>query len=180
MKVVFAAVLVHALHAALENREVALDRVCVDLADNVLFLAVAHDAVVGELFADVEVMAGLVRREASFLAQVLAKDRGNGRRLEVVDDHRTRLTSLTIDKAKDLHLVVIGALLRLARFAADEGLVRLHDATAATHRSEIAGAHGLTDTMCKEPRALVRDAQHAMKLVRADALLRRAHEVHGL
>jgi hypothetical protein len=47
-------VLVDALHPALEHAEIALKRARVHLTYNVLFAAMAHDTVIGELLADMK------------------------------------------------------------------------------------------------------------------------------
>jgi hypothetical protein len=47
MKVLLAAMLVDALHAALEDREVAFNRVGVHSTDNVLLASMANHAVIG-------------------------------------------------------------------------------------------------------------------------------------
>jgi len=67
------------------------------------------------------------------------------------------------------------------------GLVRFHYLTLAAHgREDAAGFHRLTDTVRHEPCSLERDAQRAVKLVGADALLagrdqedRLKPQVHG-
>ena len=59
--------------------------------------------------------------------------------------------------------------------AADIGLVGLDDLAFAAHRAQVAFAHGFADTVGHEPSRLVGDAEHAVQLVRAHALLGRAH-----
>ena len=71
---------------------------------------------------------------------------------------------------------------RAALLAADEGFVRLDRVAsrAAAQRAERAVAHRLADTVAQEPRALDRDAEHAVELVAADALLGSAQQMDGL
>ena len=52
MQVLLRAVLVAALHAALEDGEVAFDRVGVRIAAHVFALGMMHDAMLGKLAAD--------------------------------------------------------------------------------------------------------------------------------
>src|SRR6185295_2316739 len=86
---------------------------------------------------------------------------------------------------KSQYGILVGAAAATLGFtllAADEGLVSLHDATAAgaTHRSKSAATHRFPDPMGQEPRGLISDLQNAVELVRADALLTAAEQVHGL
>src|SRR5215218_6032999 len=120
---------------------------------------VLHDAMLGEAVAEIVIVTRLVRKHPRFFADVLLKYRHDGRGLQVVNDNRPRLTRSAINKAKHLHLVVIGALLRLARLPADERLIGLDDATAAAHRGEFARAHCLANRMREKPRCLVSDAE---------------------
>lgn len=186
MQVLLAAVLVDALHAALEHGEVALNRVRVDDAANVLLGAVSGHLMVGKGSADFRVDAGLVRVEARFLDDV-GLDNGSDRLgLDVIHHDVTDLTSVAVKKGQHLHVVVIGALFRGAGLAADEGLVSFDGARGAghavdpAHRSKRAVAHGLADTVREEPRALIGDAKRPVDLVAADALLRGTQEVDGL
>ena len=65
------AVLIDALHSALEYAEIALFRIRVSLAADVLFLAVVHGLVVRELLADVQLPSSVIKR---FLGNVLPQD----------------------------------------------------------------------------------------------------------
>ena len=67
-------------------------------------------------------------------------------------------------------------LMAAPRLGAQIGLVRLHH---ACQLGEVVPLSGLADAMAHEPRRLVRDIQHPVQLVSADALLGRAHEVDG-
>lgn len=189
MKVLLAAVLVDALHAALEDGERALNRVGVDGAVHevdVLALAVPGEAVAaGEGRRELSVLARLVGHHTGFLGDVLLEDREQGLGAEIIDDHGALLARVPVDEAQHLVLVSVATALLLAlgllgAVVADEGLVDLDNATAAAHGGQGAVAHGLTDAVGQEPRALVGDAEEAVDLVAAHALLGRAHEVGGL
>src|SRR3982750_4149361 len=56
------------------------------------------------------------------------------------------------------------------------GLVNFHNAAVAAHRRKRARAQRLADAVRHKPRRLQGDAQGAVKLVRADALLARHHQ----
>lgn len=64
-----------------------------------------------------------------------------------------------------------------AGFFANEGFVNFYNATKASQRAIM---HTLTDAVCQEPCGVVGDAQNAMQLVAADALLAGYHQVNGL
>jgi hypothetical protein len=69
---------------------------------------------------------------------------------------------------------------RLNLSLAEIGLVGFHNTAGAAHRRKLARPHGLANAMRQKPRRLVLNLQHAMKLVGADALLARRHEIDRL
>jgi hypothetical protein len=118
VQVLLAGVLVNALHSTLEDAEIALNRVGVDRAVirvNVFLLAVAHDAMPREVLVKIVVVAAFVVHDAGFLGDVCLKDRHDGRWLQIVHSHRTRLTAGSIQQAQHFHLVVIGATISRVR-----------------------------------------------------------------
>jgi hypothetical protein len=70
------AMLIDALHAALEYRIEALDRVGVDVAANVFVPAMVHAVMADELAADLLVGLMFVGRQGGFAAQVCVNGRG--------------------------------------------------------------------------------------------------------
>jgi hypothetical protein len=62
VQVLFLAVLIDALHAALENRVVALDCVGVNIAARPFVFLMLDAAMLGKLFANLFALVGLVRR----------------------------------------------------------------------------------------------------------------------
>ena len=78
VKMALGTVLINALHATLEDREIALDGVGVNFAAPVLASAVAHNAMRGKFTANVLVIAGFVGHQARFARQVLANERRDG------------------------------------------------------------------------------------------------------
>ncbi len=184
VQVLLAAVLVGALHPALEDGEVALDRVGVDDAANVLALAVSRRLVVDEARCGLHVHAGVIGVQRRFLGDVGLKDRDDSGGLDVVHDDGADLTGLAIDQGQHLHLVVVGALLRHAGLAADERLVYLDDAghpvAVDAHGRKLAGAHRLAQPVRHEPSGAVGHAEGAVKLVGGEALLAGAKQVRRL
>lgn len=63
-------------------------------------------------------------------------------------------------------------------FAANIGFVKLYRLAFATKRaSRLQVAHTFANAMAHKPRGFVRQADHAVKLMRTDALLARAHQM---
>src|SRR3954447_8800013 len=188
--------LVNALHAALEDREVAFDRVRVLLAivkANILAAAVVDRAVTRELGANVRVETALVRHQLALATGVLAQDQLDGIGVGVVDVEGAGLAA-TLHQAHDRTLAgraalaapgvrAVSALRRRLGFVlvAEVGLVRLDNLALAAKAARIVrGArHRLADAMRHEPSRLVAKAQHTVELVGAGPLLARGHQVRG-
>ena len=79
----FAAVLIHAFHAALEDRVIAFDSVgrydvfCVLRVADVFFIAMVHRVVARVFFAEIVIVLGFVGVHAAFARNVFANDRHN-------------------------------------------------------------------------------------------------------
>ena len=192
VEVLLAAVLVDAAHAALEDREHALDGVGVDDAPDVLAGRVLHRLVGGKLGADLGVEPALIGVQGGLAVDVLGDDLGdmlavgNGN-VEAAD------AAATLDQRDDgalvggARLAALGvgaalALLGRASFLdrAIVGLVSLNDAAVAAHRGQQAAvAHGLAQPVRHEPCGLVADIKRAVELVCAHALLARRHHVEA-
>ena len=81
MQVSFAAMLIDALHAALEDREEAFDGVGVNVAANVLASGVAHECVSSELGTELGIEAAFVGVQGALARDVAnhdVADVGNG------------------------------------------------------------------------------------------------------
>jgi len=89
--------------------------------------------------------------------------------------------AVTVHKGDNGMLLRCGfGLVRVAGLAADIGFVALDNLAGTADRAVIVvWPHGLADTVRHEPGGLVGDAQHAVKLMRADALLGSGHQVRG-
>ena len=201
VQVLLGAMLVDALHAALEDRIVALNSVggdsggfddgvairaflvgdFVPVADVLLF-AVVHSVVAGKVLADFGINVGFVRHETTFALDILADDRGDLRNGRAVNMEATGRTA-ALDESEDG--VLVGAArtaptLGLAFQATDIGFVYLDHFAFAAHRGHTSGPHSLTDAMAHEPSGLEGNAQGAGKLVAGNALLAGAKQVHRL
>ena len=158
MEVLLAAMLVHALHAALENGEIALDSVGVNRAVgeiDILACAVRRPTVTRKLAADSPIGVVLVRHDGRLARDVRADDRHQRGGVHVVHHHRPGAARLAVDQRQHLHLVVERALDRRTLNATDEGFVHLDNAAARAEGREVAGTHGFADAMGEEPRTLI-------------------------
>ena len=191
------AMLVGAEHSALENAEIAFDGVGGDdrgfdnrLAigalfvgrfvpvANVLVLLMVDGVVTRQFRAGLHVDLGLICHQVSLFGNVGADDwrdlvGGRTRNMEAAD-----LAGVAIKQRKNRVFVSrASASLLNALQAANVRLVNFYRAAVAAHRrNEPASAHGLTQAMHQEPSRFVADAEHAVHLMGADALLGGRHE----
>ena len=175
--------LVDATHAALEDREEALDRVRVDRAVgqiDVLARAVGCETVASEVIRKVAVGVRFVSHHRGFAVNVRLHDRHQRSSTHVVHNHAARAARGTVHQRQHLHLVVEGPLLLRAFNPADESLVHLNDAATTAERCEIARAHGFPDTVREKPRRIILDFEDTAKLMGANALLAAHHQMNGL
>lgn len=179
VQVLLRAVLVNALHAALEHAVEPLNRVRVRQAPHILARAMTGEIVGGEQLAEGVVLACLIRHHLGGRMDVRLDDRQEIGRTGALDVEGPGRTA-TLNQCQDRVLVGIAALLRHVLLLPDERLVDLHDRALATHRRQRASRHRLAQAVGHEPAGLDRHAERAGELVAADALLAAAHQVHGL
>ena len=180
LKVLLADAVEGAVEAALEDRKGRLDRVGRYVAARVFLLRVVHDFVRREVLADPLVDASLIRHQTSLSSDLAAHDRAESLVVHVGKVIRA-LLAVALHQRDNLHLVVEAASAgtMLARVAP----IRLVNLDRRTVAAELAGrldVHCFADAMRHEPRSLVGHAQHALKLLGANALLGSAHQVRGI
>jgi hypothetical protein len=161
--------LIDAFHAAFEDAVEALKRVCVNLAAAVFASAVIDIFMARKIIAQMRVLAGFVCHDRGFFRDVGAKDRhqmSGGRTFNM----KAANLAAALDKRQDRVLVCIAAMLRHIPFLTDEGFINLDDPAAAAKWCKLTRAEGFTNAVRQKPRAVVLDAENAMKLVRTNAL----------
>ena len=176
---VFAAMLIHTLHPALEHRVETLDGVGMHVASHILAKAVLGEVVRSEVLAEGAILASLIGHNMGLRSDVRFDDRQKVSRLHAIHvEGPGRAAALN----QGQHGVLVGgptALLH-AFLATDVGLVNLHHSALATHGLHGEAGHGLTYAVREEPGRLQADAQGAVKLIGADAFLRGTHQINRL
>src|SRR3569832_1407519 len=110
---VMAAMLIDALHAALEDREEPFDGVGMyvgALLGNVLLLGVIYSPMKAKAQAQCVIIGGLVGHHAGFAGDILAENGNKGLGLEIVHDHAAAAASGAIHQGHDLALLSRAAL----------------------------------------------------------------------
>lgn len=180
VEVTLATVLVNALHAALKDREVAFDRVRGGGATDVFLGLVAHNLMAHELGTHRLVDVRLVGVQRGRTVGIAVEDRLQRLPVRLVDMERANLAAALDKSEHDALVMEADAGVGLAFLLADVGLVRFKMLAGAAQRIAGATLHGMADAVRQEPRRLKGDAQHAMKLVAAHALLAGVEQVNGL
>jgi hypothetical protein len=180
VKVTLAAMLIDAGHAALEDGEVAFNRVRVDIAPGIFLFAVFDGVMSREFSAKGPIQAALIRQQATFPADIGEHDRrdiGHGGTLDMERAHH----AAALDQAQNSPLVAVARLGLLPAFlGADIGLIRLYGLAGAAHWFNPDGFHRLADAMGEEPCGFHAAAECALELAGADPLLAAAHQVDSL
>ena len=184
VQMLFAAMLVDALHAALEDRIVALDRVGADnpvaVVPHIFVIAVGDGFVAGKLLADVLIVSGFIGHQRAFARHVVANDVVDLCNAGFVDVETTRAAAALYESEDGVLMSPTTAAFLLAFNATDEGFVRLDNFARAAHRGYADNAHGFADAMRHEPCGLEGDAQGAGSWLLEMPFLPGAKQIHRL
>lgn len=143
MQMLLAAMLVDALHAALEDREIAFNRVRMDherfaarqapnvRVTNIFLVTMVDREMCAELCADLGVETGLVGHELGLTRDILANDRHDFRGARAID-METASGAVALDERKHHILMKTAGAFLAAGHLADIGFVNLDRAAAAT------------------------------------------------
>ena len=183
MQMLFAAMLVDTLHAALENRIAAFNGVGVDDPTHVFSDAVIDGLVHPIFFSERAVTLPIIVDDESFLGNVGSDDREQltaGSSFNMKAAHGAAAGDQRQDGVLVGTSAARGRLNRHSFDAAGESLIDFHDFASAAHRLNTDDAHSLAKAMRHEPCGLESDSQSPMKLVARNAFLGRAHEICSL
>lgn len=89
MKMLFTAMLINALHATLEDAEIAFNGVGVDVAANIVALAVRGEVMFREIVTNLAELLGFICINDCFLGDVLTQDRQQSGRLQIFQQQKT-------------------------------------------------------------------------------------------
>lgn len=178
-------VVIHAIDAALEDREIALDRIRVRVPTNVLFNAVVDRVVPRKVWSDDAILAFAIRHQGGLLIKLCLKDwlQRLGRhvrhmpRLHLAAALYQREHGFLANAADDLRVAL--ALVPVLLLAANEGFVRFRNLAFAAHRCGVQFPHAFADAVAHKPTGLVRQAEHPAQLVCGHPLLAAAQQMRG-
>jgi hypothetical protein len=175
--------LINAVDAALEDREVPLGSIGVSIASDVFFLSVDDGLMASELLADLPVNAAFVGAKVRSLVDPSFKNWAQIRGVHFRDVVRAD-APLAFDQGDNRFLRGRRSVGAVAGLATDEGFIRFNEFAFAAERAAIVTntdiGHGLADTVRQEPRGLQTDAENAVQLVGAHAFLAGTHQMHCL
>jgi hypothetical protein len=123
MQMLFAAMLIDALHAALEDAEISLNRVRMNVAANIFVCLVTHALMALEVITKGKVAAPLVSHHRGLFRDVGLNNRNERGRAHTVNMERANLLCLSINERKHSILMTMTAPLDGAFLAANECLV---------------------------------------------------------
>jgi hypothetical protein len=176
LQMLLAHALVNASKTALQDREVALNRVRRHVAANVLFAATGRGLMGCKLAVKLGVPAELVRMDRGVALHVGANDG-----LEVLSrnarDVEGAHCAVALDQREDLLLVFHALLALRVALVAPVGLISFNHLSSTTELAGRCRFHASAQTVGHEPRGLVGHAKHALKLLAAHAFLGRADQV---
>lgn len=171
VKVLLAAMLIDALHAALEDAEIALNRVGADdlfaFVAGVFVGAVVHAVMAGEaaFLVHVAIPSGGIGHDGGFAGDVGADDGQKSAHRGAVYMPATG-AAVALDEGKDRvaegNMLAPRDLLRGDFLFADNGFVDFDGLAFAAHGGQRAFAHGLADAMGQEPRGFILNLKDAV------------------
>jgi len=182
VQVRFADVLVHAVHAAFEDREETFDGVGMGVTAHVLIGAVLDGVVRGEVPADGDERRFLIGHELALGRSVAAEYRVQAIGADVRHVEGTS-TAVALDQRQNRPHVA-GAGVNLGpSLAANIGQVGFESFTFAAHGradSAVRGLHDLADAVGQEPSGLHAAIEGPLDLPGADPLLAATDQLDGL
>src|ERR1700691_1336965 len=145
------AVLINSLHAALEDREISLNRVCCYIAARIFLIGVIDALMLGEFLAGFTVVVRFVSMETAFSSHILVQRFTDSCCVQFLHMEGTSFAA-TLNQRDHLALGLRSAN-TLPAFAGyedrvgrpDESLVRLDDFILAAERGRGVIAHSLAD-----------------------------------
>lgn len=186
MKVRFANMEVATDNPALEDREIALDRISVERPAHIFFGSVVHDFM-PEVAAHMPILARVVGAQDRSVIDLADEDWAKVGGGDAGNVHGTD-TTVALDQRQHSFLAPASAKPRgrtlaampVLFLAANEGFIGFDSLTLTTERSDHPVLHRFADAMRKEPSGFHAALKHPLDLAGRDALLASAHQVDHL
>lgn len=177
--------MIDAIDASLEDREVSLDRISVNIVSDILANAVIDHSMLLEPTPEALCGSTFVGHDKGCFVNLSGEDRTQGSGSHGRDVVRTH-PSASLDQREDCLLarsagpdvLALAAVLVLFQ-AADERLIDLDRLAFSPKRLRMKVAHALADTVPHEPCRFIGHPEHAVQLVRRHALLAGTHKPVG-
>jgi hypothetical protein len=182
VKVFLADVLIDAVDPAFQDREISLGGVSMSVASDIFLLRVNDGLMAGEFLASFPVNAALVSSQVRGFVDPFLKNWPQVRRIHFRDMMGAD-AALALDQGDDCFLRCGSPIGAVSGSTADESLISLDKLSFAAKRPGIVRpqiGHRLADTVRQEPCGLQSDAEDAVQLVAAHALLAGTEQVHRL
>jgi hypothetical protein len=185
MQVRFADVLIHAVNAALQDREKAFNRVsgddAVTLAAHVFVFAMGDGLVRSKIPADLLERTRFVGHESAFRRRKIVQCRANIVSGYIGHVDRTRGTAALNQGQDGVHVPAAATLGLSESLAANVGHVRFNGlAFTPKRRSVVTGFQNLADAMGEKPSGLHAAIKGSLYLASANALLAASDKLDGL
>ena len=165
VQVMRTAMLIHAIHAALEDAEEACNRVRMRVAAHVFLRTVVDALMIGEVLTNLCILPCFVSHQGREVGYVFGKLLPERAGCNVIDMEGADLAG-TLDKGEHRFLVAVAATDLRSRLATDKGFVSF-DSTAAASQDPTRRVHRFADGVRHEPCGFVLHLQRALQLVTA-------------
>ncbi len=178
------AVLVDALHAALEHAVKAFNGVCVNVAAHILFGAMCGEGVASKVRAYPRILASFVGHDEGGFRHMRLDDRHEGCwacAVHVEGNHPRAFRGRRSTKESTTFLWRKPRATTAPFFVPMKGFVDFNNGAFSTkHIRQSAARHRLAQSMAHEPCAFDRQAKNTCELVGTDAFLAGAHQERSL
>jgi len=178
VQVVRTAMLIHAIHAALEDAEKAFNRVRMRRAAHVFFRAVIDALVIREVLTDLHILPRFVSHQGRGVGYVFGQLPSEGSARNIIDVEGAHLSG-TLDKGEHRFLVAVAAANLSSRLATDEGFVSF-DYAADASQDLARRVHRFAQAVRHEPCGFVLHPQRALQLVATAPFLAGTDQVDRL
>ncbi len=176
----FAYVMIHADDAALEDREITLNRVCMSVAANIFLRGMIDSQMARKAFACAPIDTAFISPKVRLWRNLLNQN-GFEVRAGHIRDMEGGNTTLTLDQRNNRFLAGRLFVRTVLRLTANIGFVGFNKLSFAAHTfRQFALPHCLTNAMAHEPRGFEGYAEGPVKLVATDSLFGRAQQEHRL